>query len=66
MSGDGGAEPDIVLDQELGEVLENDQEDSQGTLEEDARCLMEAGRFEEGVKKLEKRHQDPVKIGPAL
>lgn len=66
MSGDGGAEPDIVLDQELGEVLEDDQEDSQGTLEEDARCLMEAGRFEEGVKELEKRHQDPVKIGPAL
>lgn len=62
----GGTKPDVMLDQELGEVLEDDQEDPQSSLEEDARGLVEAGRLKERVQEFEQRHQDPIEIGPTL
>lgn len=66
MSRDGGAETDVVLDQELGEVFEDNQENAQSALEDDAGRLVEVGCFEEGVEEFEERHQQAVEVSPSL
>jgi hypothetical protein len=56
----------IVLGKEVGEVVEEGEEDAHRSLEEHARGVRHLGRVEEGGEELEEGNEKIVIFGPAL
>lgn len=63
---DGFDEGVVVFGEELGEVMEEDEEDPHRSLEEDSRRFLHLGCREEGGEELEEGDEEGVVLGPVL
>lgn len=63
---DGFDEGVVVFGEELGEVVEEDEEDPHRSLEEDSGRFLHLGCREEGREELEEGDEEGVVLGPVL
>ena len=64
--GDHIAQREVVLAQELGEVMQQDQEDAQGALVQEADSLGQLSIAQVGLQQAQQGDQEALEVGPAL